>query len=401
MQTKKFTFAFFIIFIFNSYSQISFEKGYFINNDGEKTDCFIKNIDWNSNPTSFDYKLSENSVVLNSTISTTQEFGITNVSKYKRVKVNIDRTGGANNEMDYSRYPVFKEETLFLKTLITGKASLFSYVEGSYSSYFFSVDNSNIVQLVYKRFYQDNTNIQQNVQYKQQLLNSLICEGITSEYIAKLEYQKDKLIDCFLKYNNCVSSTVENYEIKPKRDVINVSIRPGVSISSMSFYTDVDKNLNADFGNKITFRLGGEFEYIFPLNKNKWAIIVEPTYQYFKAEQLGNLYNIKVDYKVIDVSFGIRHYMFLNDKSKLFINGAFINSISINSKIAFNNKINNTNYSIDIRPAASVSFGFGYKYLNKYSVEFRYGLEQDLLRNYRQWYSSYNLSSLVLGYTIF
>jgi hypothetical protein len=108
-----------------------------------------------------------------------------------------------------------------------------------------------------------------------------------------------------------------------------------------------------------------------------------------------------MDYKVIDVSFGIRHYMFLNDKSKLFINGAFINSISINSKILFNNKINNTNYSIDLRPSATLSFGFGYKYLNKYSIEFRYGVEQDLLRNYRQWYSSYNLTSIIFGYTIF
>lgn len=401
MQTKKFTLALFFIFILNSYSQISFEKGYFINNDGEKINCFIKNIDWNSNPTSFDYKLSENSDVLKNTINTTQEFGITNVSKFKRVKVNIDRTGGANNEINYSRYPVFTEETLFLKALIIGKASLFSYVAGSYQSYFFSVDNSNIEQLIYKSYYQDNTNIQQNVQYKQQILNSLKCNAITNEYVVKLEYQKDKLIDCFLKYNNCGSSTVENYETKSKRDAINISVRPGVSLSSMSFYNDIDKNLNADFGNKTTFRLGGEFEYVFPFNKNKWAIVIEPTYQYFKGEQLGSLYNIKMDYKVIDASFGIRHYMFLNDKSKLFINGAFINSISINSKIFINNKINNTNYSIDLRPSATLSFGFGYKYLNKYSIECRYGLEQDLLRNYHQWYSSYNLTSIIFGYTIF
>lgn len=401
MQTKKITLVFFLFFIFNSYSQINFEKGYFINNNGEKTDCLIKNLDWNNNPTSFDYKLTDDSVILSNSIINTQEFGIINISKYKRVKVNIDRTGGANNEMNYSRYPVFTEETLFLKTLITGRASLFSYVEGSYNSYFFSVDTSKIEQLVYKRYYQDNTNIQQNVQYKQQILNNLICDGIKNEDVEKLEYQKDKLIDCFLKYNNCVSSTVENYEVKSKRDAVNVSVRPGVSISSMSFYNDVDKNLNADFGNKTTFRLGAEFEYIFPFNKNKWAIIVEPTYQYFKAEQFGSQYNIKIDYKVIDASFGIRHYMFLNNKSKLFINGSFINSISINSKISFDNKINNTNYSIDIRPAATVSFGFGYKYLNKYSIEFRYGMEQDLLRNYHQWYSSYNLSSLVLGYTLF
>lgn len=401
MKTKRFTLLLFFIFIFNSYSQISFEKGYFINNAGEKTDCLIKNLDWNSNPTSFDYKLTDNSDVLNNTIANIQEFGITNNSKYKRAKVNIDRTGGANNEMNYSRYPVFTEETLFLKSLINGKASLFSYVDGSLNLYFFSIDDSKIEQLVYKSYYFDNTTIQENVQYKQQLINSLKLDCITEEDFKKLEYQNKKLADCFLRYNKCASSTVENYETKSKRDAVNISFRPGVSVSSMSFYNDIDKNLNAAFGNKTTFRLGGEFEYIFPFNKNKWAIIVEPTYQYFKGEQLGNLYNIKIDYKVIDASFGIRHYMFLNNKSKLFINGAFINSISINSKISFNNKINNTNYSIDIRPSPTLSFGFGYKYLNKYSIELRFGTEQDLLRNYRQWYSSYNLSSLVFGYTIF
>ncbi|WP_395048325.1 tRNA modification GTPase [Flavobacterium sp.] len=401
MQAKKFTLLLFFMFIFNSYSQISFEKGYFINNVGEKTDCLIKNLDWNSNPTSFDYKLTDNSDVLNNTITNIQEFGITNISKYKRVKVKIDRTGGANNELNFNRFPVFTEEILFLKTLINGKASLFSYVEGSLSLYFFSVDNSNIEQLVYKSYYLDNTTIQENIQYKQQLINSLICDRISNQDFTKLEYQKDKLIDCFLKFNNCVTSTVDNYEVKSKRDAINISLRPGVSMSSMSFYTDIDKNLKADFGNKTTFRFGVEFEYVFPFNKNKWALIVEPTYQYFIAEQLGSLYNIKIDYKVIDAWFGVRHYMFLNDKSKLFINGAFVNSISLNSKIAFNNNINNANYSIDIRPATTVSFGFGYRYINKFSVEFRYGLEQDLLGNYRQWYSSYNLSSLVFGYTIF
>ena len=31
-------------------AQISFEQGYFINNEGTKTICSIKNIDWRNNP---------------------------------------------------------------------------------------------------------------------------------------------------------------------------------------------------------------------------------------------------------------------------------------------------------------------------------------------------------------
>ena len=34
------------ILSFNCYSQIKYQKGYYINNDGQKTDCLIKNVDW-------------------------------------------------------------------------------------------------------------------------------------------------------------------------------------------------------------------------------------------------------------------------------------------------------------------------------------------------------------------
>ena len=45
----------------NCFAQISFEKGYFINNANQKTNCLIKNQDWKDNPTEFEYKLDENS----------------------------------------------------------------------------------------------------------------------------------------------------------------------------------------------------------------------------------------------------------------------------------------------------------------------------------------------------
>jgi hypothetical protein len=47
-----------LLFLFSfSYAQITFEKGYFINNSGDRTECFIKNIDWRDNPTKFEYKM--------------------------------------------------------------------------------------------------------------------------------------------------------------------------------------------------------------------------------------------------------------------------------------------------------------------------------------------------------
>jgi hypothetical protein len=35
-----------LVFTANAYTQIVFEKGYYINNANEKVECLIKNIDW-------------------------------------------------------------------------------------------------------------------------------------------------------------------------------------------------------------------------------------------------------------------------------------------------------------------------------------------------------------------
>jgi len=404
MQTKTYSLVLFFLFVFNSYSQINFEKGYFIDNAGKKTDCLIKNIDWKDNPTEFEYKLTDNSKVENNSIVNVQEFGISNSSKYKRVTVNIDRSRVGIENLTYEKNPVFKEETLFLKGLIEGKANLFLYSDGELKRYFFNVDNSNIEQLIFKSYLVDGeegVGFKYNNQYKQQIYLHLKCDGLSLENIESLVYEKEKLVKCFLKYNNCFNSVTVNYEDGTKRKAFNLSISSGISESSFSFYNSTNKYLQADFGNKTTLRLGAEFEYIFPFNKNKWTIIVEPAYRYFKAEQSGNIYDAKVDYKAIDVSFGIRHYMFLNNKSKLFISSAFVKSINLNSKIKFKGNTGNSNFSLDIRPLDTVVFGFGYKYNNKFSIELRYALEQNLLRNYFNWHSSFNSSSLIFGYTLF
>ncbi|MFK7782131.1 hypothetical protein [Psychroserpens sp.] len=60
-----------------SFSQINFEKGYLISNQGEKLDIFIKNNDWNDNPTEFKYKITlDSDQVIDESINNVKEFGI-------------------------------------------------------------------------------------------------------------------------------------------------------------------------------------------------------------------------------------------------------------------------------------------------------------------------------------
>ena len=61
---------------FSSYSQVEFEQGYLINNDGKRLECLIKNVDWKNSPTKFQYKLNENSEPITASIDGVSEFGV-------------------------------------------------------------------------------------------------------------------------------------------------------------------------------------------------------------------------------------------------------------------------------------------------------------------------------------
>ena len=55
---KKLPLLFLLFASLFTYSQIRFEKGYFITNTGEHYEVLIKNVDWKNNPSAIDYKLN-------------------------------------------------------------------------------------------------------------------------------------------------------------------------------------------------------------------------------------------------------------------------------------------------------------------------------------------------------
>ncbi len=60
-MTKKLLLLIITILHLEGYSQITFEKGYIIDNSDQKIECLIKNIDWIFNPVNLEYKISEDS----------------------------------------------------------------------------------------------------------------------------------------------------------------------------------------------------------------------------------------------------------------------------------------------------------------------------------------------------
>ncbi len=398
---------------YTSYAQINYEKGYFIDNDGNRTECLIKNIDWGNNPIEFNYKLTENDKQKKVTIELAKEFGIYNISKYQRHTVNIDKSSNNVQTLSKIRKPIFKEEVLFLKVLVEGKASLYFYEYQDIKRFFYDKNDFNIQQLIYKEYLiSDDVRIRENNRYKQQLLNHLNCKNIKKEAIKNIEYKKTDLVNYFIKYNKCNNSESTIHINKQKRDLINLSIRPGVNYSSLLIYRyNPQPKIELPFENNFGSRVGLEIEYIIPFKKNKWALLIEPTYQYYKDETewvryIGTQgYNIKetvnVDYKSIEVHIGLRHYFILNDASKFFVNAITVVDIDLKNKIDFNNTPINFSEKDSNAKGVNFAFGLGYKYNDNISLEIRLQSNRGIILSSNSWSSRYKTSSLILGYTLF
>jgi hypothetical protein len=393
-----------------SFSQIKYEKAYFILNSDQRVDCWIKNSEWKNTPSSFEYKLTENDKSARKSITDVKQFEIYNQTKFVRRNVKIDKSNINDiNNLSVTRNPEFQEKQLFLKELVSGDINLYVYNEENSNIYFYQIGNGNIEQLIYKSYSDKIGYIAYNEDYKKQLEKILGCPTISSSEIQQVEYNEKQLENIFIKYYKCTNQNyVEKFK-KQRKGKFNLNIRPRVNFQSLDF-SNSRTNENYTMGSKTTFGVGLEAEFILPINKNKWSIIMEPTYQYYKTEKItdDNFYSsgafIKtyVDYKSIELPIGIRHYMYLNDKSKLFINAQLILDYSMNSTIKFMWNDNHEYRNLKIESYENYAFGVGYNYNNKYAVEARLLTDRNLFsKYYDSWTSKYSNFSLIFSYNIF
>ncbi|HLN54268.1 MAG TPA: porin family protein [Lentimicrobium sp.] len=390
-----------------SYSQIAFEDGYFVDESGNKVECMIKNLDWKNNPTEFEYLVPSNQEVQIATIQSIKELGIYGFSKYVRAKVKIDRSGDHLDDLNSDRNPFFQEEILFLKVLIEGKATLYQYTVGSLIRFFYKLNDSSVNQLIYKRYLVSNK-ISENNQFRQQLYLDLKSEEIKIGEVERLKYGKSDLERIFKKYNEVSDSPYISFEPEKKYDMFNISVKPGLKYSKLEIENSIIDSRYIDLGGKIRMSFGIAGEFILPYNKNKWGLIIEPTYQYYKLEKAteasgvsGGILISDVNYKSIELPVGVRHYFFLDNDAKIFLNASYVVDLDSHSSVRFLRKDRSEFNNLEISSKGNLAFGAGYKFKNKFGLEIRYQTTRDILEKYFFWHSNFNDLSLIFEYTIF
>lgn len=385
----------FVLFLFttNLFAQVKFEKGYFIDSQNKKVECLIKNKDWIGSPSEIEYKLTEESQIETLNFNQLNSFQIYETSHYYIKSVlNVDKNISGNYNP--------KLETIILKVLVDGNAKLYDNDD----IFFYQLNNSEIKQLVYKKEV-NNLSIKEDNLFRAELYDNLKTVQNQIE-IRKLEYKKNALINFFSNYNKYTNSNYTVFTNKETTAKFNFNVLAGLNFTKGNFtmsglYINPPssgggiqlKDANLESKNKINVLIGFELETLLPFNKNKWAIFVSPNYQQTKYELSKDNVNplgaygtafFHGTYSYIDFPVGVRHYLYINANSKLFLDGAynltFLTSVK-ESRSFITNQGDSLSFNDELKPksfSTSMKIGLGFNYDKKYSLSLNYFIGKKL-----------------------
>ena len=380
-----------------------------MDNSGEQLDCLLKDVDWRNNPTKIEYRLSREGPIREAFIDEIQEFAIANSTKYIRQTVDVDRSSDLLDLLDSKRTPSFSSEQIFLKVLLEGAVSLFEYSDGQLRRFFYTVSDEDVKPLIHKIYKKSLTDIGENNTFRQQLINEVNCSSMSTKSIEKLDYKKSELVKHFMNYHRCKDLNFQLFEENEGRDLINFHLRPGVNLSSLAVINTESALgiLNSELNNRFGYRLGFEFEFILPFRKNTWSLFIEPTFHFLKTDKTvetnmvsGGVLLTSLNYKSIEIPFGFRHYVFLKNQSKIFLNAALIFDVNTNSTIDYSRADGSNIVTFDIESKPNFGLGAGYWYKDRFCLELRYQTSRDVLNYLIFVDSSYKSLSVIFGYPL-
>ncbi|WP_282125334.1 hypothetical protein [Marinifilum flexuosum] len=396
----------FLIFCLPVFSQVNYEKGYIIDNQDNKTNCLIKNLDWRNNPDKIRYILNEGGPECVVGIEEIKEFAVDGKLKFIRETVELDISSNNLQELSTNSNPVWSEEELMLKVIVEGKATLYRYENGNHERFFYKT-NGEIKQLVYKRYFYENKGryIRENSRFRQQLIDDLPCKEYPKDKMKRVNYTLKSLAAYFYTYNGVDVVSVNQGGLAKGQKRMNFRIKPGMAYSSLAIKNSrFDGVRDFTFDSELNLDLKLELEYILPYNRNKWALVLEPEFHKLEMQKDKFISRIisdqnigaSIDYSYVDFPFGVRYNLYLKENNRFFIGLLFIPSFVFDktSKIDF---IDPNFEDLEISHPHSFAIECGFV-KDKWSLELNYNLKRNLIHEFTGWQANLNVFSINVGY---
>jgi len=286
-----------------------FEKGYYIDNEGEVIQGYIDIYPLSKTPLGINFKEEKSSPTEIVSILEIKEFKVSGF-KFLRFNGEVDLNTSPSNSTE----PKFFNKLIFLRTLVEGDANLYSYEDSGSEIFFFSIGSDKPTQLVNTKYLRKDRVISFNRAFRKQIENSLSCESI-SGLVDDLKYNKKALIDFYEKYNSCLEVTANTYSGIPliSYKYLNISLFIGRSTYSMVSTTQIQNVKVVSFKDNVYPNIGIELEQLLPITKNRFSIWVRGDYKNFSDTEIATIQgvnqNAKLYYNTIESSFGARYYI--------------------------------------------------------------------------------------------
>ena len=382
---------------FSIIAQTKFESGYFVDKQGNRTECLIRNDDWLRSPKTIRYKSNAGSDQLSIDIRDLKEFGVPG-TQFVCTEVRMDTSSQDTKTLTTVRAPMWDSRYVAMKVLVDGKAKLYHYDDKKILLFFYSVDNSPLEQLEYKSYlhYMEREayyKVGQNLTYINQLKEKVSCGEVFTKYaINKFKYRSDFLTDYFGRYNKCSGGDqTTTQEVRQKKTRFHLKLTPGINFGSAKVQHTY--STNGKYSDVTpAFRIGADAEIVLPFKNNKWRIFLEPTYQSISIDS-----PVPVEYSSIELPVGFRHYFYLNDNLTIFLDASVVFDVLLNLKAQVNTR-DNLGVSDTHEPSFAFGLGASYKRFSLegrvYSVRYRF----DDLFTYE---CAYKQIAVIAGFRLF
>ncbi|MCL6272958.1 PorT family protein [Muricauda sp. 2012CJ35-5] len=377
---------FILILTTNFYGQTQFEPGYFVNVKGERINCLIKNSRWSDSPEKVSYKLSKSGSTETFDYETVREFGVEEEVRFIAVTTEFPNSFRKPSKSDIEPVPIMTKNTVFVKQILQGTASLYEYRGNNQEFYLYQSGDSELIVLNYKKYVTtEDYKVRENNIYKRQLSKELICGG--NQDIQKVAYTSKSLISYFREYNKCVNpeGLDESKVIVRKKVKTNFKVYGGIQQYGFTF----ERNFRTlDFGEKTVPKFGVELEGILPFNNNKWGIFLSIDYSSYYSDitsPSSNFVSYSMKLNRLGTVLGGRHYVFLNNKNSIFFEAGVTFDKDFDSRIdefIQNQFFENDEFNM-LEFNFSGTFGLGYSYNQHLAIKLNYYLDQSLLKLYR------------------
>jgi len=400
-------YTFIFLFLNLSFSQ-KFEKGYFIENNGNKVECFLDKKYQFYSPDIVKYKLLENDNIKEIGLNSIKELSIYNKVIYYKFNVELEVSGVGIEDLNNEKKLNTITKNVLLELVEDGKIKLFVYNFDYKSCFYLLKEPESVPELLDYKKYRSGEQfvaVSENNDYRNEIYNFVKDANISAAELENIEYEEDDLQKVIKRYNEFNNNSLSLNIKKSKSSKLNIKPRLSILNSSVEYQNLINSSFNSKskFDSKVGLGFGIDLELETISN---FSVFLSPIFSSYTNTSTQTIYGVssndrvietKVDYKFIRNLIGVRKYFELKNKKEIYLGANLIFDYVLNSETiqVFHPDLINLNSNFQL------GLNLGFDINKRYYIEFNYDLPKNLSSNTTGRETKYNNISFSVMYNLF